>query len=181
MRALPARAAKRVEALIERSSIVVLASQSENLIGKMCNRAILLDHGRVIADGPTKDVLEIYSRMNKDERSCDCRLRKKPSRPVRNGHHRSRARRLTNRPSRHQGVREPWTSSNTSRYSPMVPTMDGILALYKNPLIKGFTTNPTLMRKAGIEDYEDFRAPPRCRRSRIGRFLLRFSPTISTR
>lgn len=31
-----------------------------------------------------------------------------------------------------------------------------ILALYKNPLIKGFTTNPTLMRKAGIEDYEAF-------------------------
>jgi transaldolase len=34
--------------------------------------------------------------------------------------------------------------------------IDGILTLYKNPLIKGFTTNPTLMRKAGIEDYEDF-------------------------
>src|SRR3984957_241025 len=34
--------------------------------------------------------------------------------------------------------------------------MDVILALYKNPLIKGFTTNPTLMRKAGIEDYEAF-------------------------
>lgn len=34
--------------------------------------------------------------------------------------------------------------------------MDGILALYKNPLISGFTTNPTLMRKAGIEDYEEF-------------------------
>jgi transaldolase len=32
----------------------------------------------------------------------------------------------------------------------------GILELYKNPLIKGFTTNPSLMRKAGIEDYETF-------------------------
>jgi transaldolase len=31
-----------------------------------------------------------------------------------------------------------------------------ILELYKNPLIKGFTTNPTLMRKAGIRDYESF-------------------------
>ena len=31
-----------------------------------------------------------------------------------------------------------------------------MLALYKNPLIKGFTTNPTLMRKAGIADYEAF-------------------------
>jgi transaldolase len=32
----------------------------------------------------------------------------------------------------------------------------GILKLYANPLIKGFTTNPTLMRKAGIQDYETF-------------------------
>lgn len=32
----------------------------------------------------------------------------------------------------------------------------GMLEMYKNPLIKGFTTNPTLMRKAGITDYEAF-------------------------
>ena len=32
----------------------------------------------------------------------------------------------------------------------------GILEMAKNPLIKGFTTNPTLMRKAGIADYERF-------------------------
>jgi transaldolase len=31
-----------------------------------------------------------------------------------------------------------------------------ILELAKNPLIKGFTTNPTLMRKAGITGYESF-------------------------
>jgi transaldolase len=31
-----------------------------------------------------------------------------------------------------------------------------ILELYKNPLIKGFTTNPTLMRKAGVTHYEKF-------------------------
>jgi len=34
--------------------------------------------------------------------------------------------------------------------------IDEILALYKNPKIKGFTTNPTLMRKAGISDYISF-------------------------
>jgi transaldolase len=33
---------------------------------------------------------------------------------------------------------------------------DGIVRLSKNPLIKGFTTNPTLMRKAGVSDYEAF-------------------------
>ena len=32
----------------------------------------------------------------------------------------------------------------------------GMLELYRNPLIKGFTTNPTLMRNAGITDYEAF-------------------------
>ena len=31
-----------------------------------------------------------------------------------------------------------------------------MLDLYRNPLIQGFTTNPTLMRKAGIADYEAF-------------------------
>jgi transaldolase len=31
-----------------------------------------------------------------------------------------------------------------------------ILELYANPLIKGFTTNPTLMRQAGVKDYESF-------------------------
>jgi len=32
----------------------------------------------------------------------------------------------------------------------------GMLQLYRNPLIKGFTTNPTLMRQAGIADYRSF-------------------------
>src|SRR5258708_2007898 len=32
----------------------------------------------------------------------------------------------------------------------------GLLELNRNPLIKGMTTNPTLMRKAGIADYERF-------------------------
>ncbi|MEM3484240.1 MAG: transaldolase [Candidatus Methanomethyliaceae archaeon] len=32
----------------------------------------------------------------------------------------------------------------------------GMLELYRNPLVKGFTTNPTLMRKAGVSDYRAF-------------------------
>ena len=34
--------------------------------------------------------------------------------------------------------------------------LDGILELYKNEYITGFTTNPTLMNKSGIKDYEGF-------------------------
>jgi transaldolase len=32
----------------------------------------------------------------------------------------------------------------------------GMLEMYRNPLIAGFTTNPTLMRKAGIANFEAF-------------------------
>ena len=32
----------------------------------------------------------------------------------------------------------------------------GMLQLYTNPLIKGMTTNPTLMNKIGLKDYEGF-------------------------
>jgi transaldolase len=32
----------------------------------------------------------------------------------------------------------------------------GMLDLYRNPLIKGFTTNPTLLKQAGITNYEGF-------------------------
>ncbi len=53
--------------------------------------------------------------------------------------------------------------------------LKGILELAADPLISGFTTNPTLMRRAGIEDYEAFarkvldhvrddRSPSRCAR-----------------
>lgn len=34
--------------------------------------------------------------------------------------------------------------------------IDGIKEMYRNPLIKGFTTNPTLMRAAGISNYKGF-------------------------
>jgi len=34
--------------------------------------------------------------------------------------------------------------------------LDGMKAMYANPLIRGFTTNPTLMRAAGVTDYAAF-------------------------
>jgi len=34
--------------------------------------------------------------------------------------------------------------------------LDGIRAAAANPLVKGFTTNPTLMRTAGVNDYKSF-------------------------
>ncbi len=34
--------------------------------------------------------------------------------------------------------------------------LESIIKLNTNPLVKGFTTNPTLMRKAGVTDYKSF-------------------------
>jgi lipopolysaccharide transport system ATP-binding protein len=44
------KASKRLEHLVEQSAILVIASHSEDLIRRMCNRVIRLEHGRVTAD-----------------------------------------------------------------------------------------------------------------------------------
>jgi ABC-type polysaccharide/polyol phosphate transport system ATPase subunit len=54
------RAKRRVDALIERSSIVVLASHSEELLRQICNRGLLLDSGRGVAEGPLDEVIAKY-------------------------------------------------------------------------------------------------------------------------
>ena len=51
--------------------------------------------------------------------------------------------------------------------------LDNMRRLVKNPIIKGFTTNPTLMRKSGIEDYAAF-AKEVLAAILIIQFLLRF-------
>ena len=51
---------RRIDALVERSSILVLASHSEALIRAMCNRAMLLDGGRNVVLGGVDDVIEVY-------------------------------------------------------------------------------------------------------------------------
>ena len=58
------RAKKRVDALIERSSILVLASHSDALIQSMCNRAILLNRGSMAASGGVDEVIEAYHEMS---------------------------------------------------------------------------------------------------------------------
>lgn len=57
------RAMQRVDRLIERSSILVLASHAEGLIRSMCNRAVLLDGGRVSTLGEVDDVIAAYERL----------------------------------------------------------------------------------------------------------------------
>ena len=51
----------------------------------------------------------------------------------------------------------------------------GMVEMYAKPFIKGFTTNPTLMRKAGISDYRGVRARGPRGDSRIARSRSRCS------
>lgn len=46
------KAQKRIEGLFARTSIVLLASHSEDLIKRYCNRKIRMDHGQLVADEP---------------------------------------------------------------------------------------------------------------------------------
>jgi ABC-type polysaccharide/polyol phosphate transport system ATPase subunit len=59
------RAAKRVDALVARSSILVLASHADSLIQSMCNKAVLMDGGRVTAFGPVNDIIAQYHGINR--------------------------------------------------------------------------------------------------------------------
>lgn len=58
------KAKKRVDALVERASILILASHSDALIKSLCNRAILLQSGRAITEGNVEEVIETYRKMN---------------------------------------------------------------------------------------------------------------------
>lgn len=59
-------ARERMKALISRSSIMVLASHSDDLIRAMCNRAVLLDRGKIVADGDVDEILAQHQSMSTD-------------------------------------------------------------------------------------------------------------------
>jgi ABC-type polysaccharide/polyol phosphate transport system ATPase subunit len=53
-------ARKRMNDLMERASIVVFATHNLEVLPGFCDRSILLDHGRLVADGPTSEVVRMY-------------------------------------------------------------------------------------------------------------------------
>ncbi|MCH9670233.1 MAG: ATP-binding cassette domain-containing protein [Gammaproteobacteria bacterium] len=54
------RAQARMEQMMQASNILVLASHSLEVLPSFVDRALLLEHGRVIADGPVEDVIARY-------------------------------------------------------------------------------------------------------------------------
>jgi ABC-type polysaccharide/polyol phosphate transport system ATPase subunit len=54
------KANQRLHEFIESSGIMVLASHSDPLIRAFCNKAMLLEHGRIVGFGPVDEVLAAY-------------------------------------------------------------------------------------------------------------------------
>lgn len=61
------KAVKRVNDLVSRASVLVIASHSDQLIRSFCDRAILLHEGRIIEAGPVDVVLKTYHVHQKRE------------------------------------------------------------------------------------------------------------------
>lgn len=57
------KASAKLEELVERSGIMVLASHSEPLLQRFCNKAILLRQGEMIDSGTVDDVLARYAAL----------------------------------------------------------------------------------------------------------------------
>ena len=54
------KAQRRMEQFVDRSSILVLASHSQELLRKWCNRGLLLQQGRIMISGPIDEVIAAY-------------------------------------------------------------------------------------------------------------------------
>jgi len=62
-----ARAESRMQKFIQRTRILVLASHSDALIRSMCNRAVLMDTGQILAFGSIDEILDRYHRQNAEQ------------------------------------------------------------------------------------------------------------------
>jgi lipopolysaccharide transport system ATP-binding protein len=54
---------ERIEAFRERGRTVLLVSHAPNVIVQFCDRALLLDHGRLVATGAPREVVDRYHRL----------------------------------------------------------------------------------------------------------------------
>jgi teichoic acid transport system ATP-binding protein len=59
-KAFKVKSRQRIEGLLAESGTLVLVSHNMREIRAVCNRVIWLEQGRIIADGPTNDVLKLY-------------------------------------------------------------------------------------------------------------------------
>ena len=50
----------RLDDFVHRSSILALASHSNDLIRQVCNKVVLMDQGSISAFGEVKEIIEYY-------------------------------------------------------------------------------------------------------------------------
>jgi ABC-type polysaccharide/polyol phosphate transport system ATPase subunit len=59
------RADARLKGFVERASIMLVATHSTGIARQWCNKALLLEHGRVVDFGAVDAVLQTYDRVSK--------------------------------------------------------------------------------------------------------------------
>jgi ABC-2 type transport system ATP-binding protein/lipopolysaccharide transport system ATP-binding protein len=59
------RAELRLKGFVERASIMLIATHSVAIARQWCNKAMLLEHGRLLDFGPVDEVLKTYERTSK--------------------------------------------------------------------------------------------------------------------
>ncbi len=57
------KAQQRLQTFVERSSILVVATYSRAVLDQWCNRAFLLEHGKLVHDGSVQQVLRDYDQQ----------------------------------------------------------------------------------------------------------------------
>jgi ABC-2 type transport system ATP-binding protein len=55
-----AKASRRLQEFTKNAAIIVLASHSAELVEEMCDTAVLMEYGKVVSAGTTRDVLDEY-------------------------------------------------------------------------------------------------------------------------
>lgn len=55
------KAQQRLQSMVQQSGILFLASHSEDIIRRLCNRAFLLEGGRLVASGSPDEIFTLYN------------------------------------------------------------------------------------------------------------------------
>ncbi len=58
------QAQKRINAIVQNSNIIVIASHDSKILSKICNKVIWLDKGKIVLSGESDDVLDKYRQQH---------------------------------------------------------------------------------------------------------------------
>lgn len=61
------KAAERLDSLIQATGVVVIASHNNDLLARVCNRGVVLQHGRIVFEGSVQDAIENGKRVSRGE------------------------------------------------------------------------------------------------------------------